>query len=219
MILAIDTATPAVSVALADANELVATFSLLRGRRHVETLIPAIEQLLEHAQCSYRDLDAIAVDSGPGLFTGLRVGVATAKALALALNVPVLAASSLAILATDFAQRRSDADVLAVIDARRKEVYAQRFCIQGRLVSAVAPPLCIAASEAVRLLDGASNPMVIGDAAVGPSVFERCVVSTGFPNAARLALMASTIAPTHPDEVELLYLRAPDAEINWTSRS
>jgi tRNA threonylcarbamoyladenosine biosynthesis protein TsaB len=230
VIIGIDTSTPAVSVALGDDSGLVASLRLLRGRRHVETVIPAIEQLLVHADCSYDAVTAIAVDIGPGLFTGLRVGVATAKALALALNVPVYAASSLEIIVhqwiascgyTDaLAKIRAtgEVDVLAVIDARRRELYAQRFSVRDGRVTHVEDPTCVAPVEALALIDGSLGTRVIGDAAVGSPDFAGRTVSPGTPDASTLVTMVSDLKPTHPDELELLYLRAPDAEINWTSR-
>ena len=220
MIIAIDTATPAVSVALAEGGEIVASFALLRARRHVETLMPVIEQLLEHAQVSYGEITCIAVDHGPGLFTGLRVGVATAKALALALRVPIVSASSLELLAHDFAQLHDDGDVLAVIDARRRELYAQTFSVRDGLVAGSGDPVCVSPVDADLLSGpgGASVRSVIGDAAVGSSVFAGRRIVPGYPRAERLALRAPDLRPADPDQLELLYLRAPDAEINWTSR-
>ena len=218
MIIAIDTATPAVSVALADATGVVASFSLMRGRRHVETLIPVIEQLLDHAECSYADITAIAVDRGPGLFTGLLVGVATAKALALALNTQVLVASSLEILAFQWAAHHPDAELLSVVDARRREVYAQRFRIVGGSVSAVDGPQCLSPVAANALLAGTTGAYVVGDVALSSSAFTGRSAVAGTPTAAGLALMASHLDPVPPDDVELLYLRAPDVEINWASR-
>ncbi len=230
MIIGIDTSTLAVSVALADDSGLVASLRLLRGRRHVETVIPAIEQLLVHADSSYADVTGIAVDLGPGLFTGLRVGVATAKALALALSVPVYAASSLEIIAHQwmascgYADALADSwatgetEVLAVIDARRKELYAQRFTVRSGHVIHTEGPICAAPGEALALLDGFSGVRVVGDVAVGSPDFAGRTVSPGSPDASTLVTMVADIKPTHPDDLELLYLRAPDAEINWTSR-
>ena len=230
MIIGIDTSTPSVSVALADESGLVASLRVLRGRRHVETLIPAIEQLLSHAECTYADITGIAIDRGPGLFTGLRVGVATAKALAMSLSVPVFAATSLDVLAHQWAYAYAvhpsglrggtnpDTEILAVIDARRQEVYAQRFTVAGGGVTAVGEPRCVSPTEATEVLGASEAVRVVGDAAVGLSAFTPYPVSPGSPEATTLVAMVPDLAATHPDDVELLYLRAPDAEINWTSR-
>ena len=229
MIIAIDTATPAVSVALADPKGLVASLRLLRGRRHVETVMPAIEQLLAHADCSYADVTGIAVDRGPGLFTGLRVGVATAKALALALSVPVFVASSLEIMVQQWidacvaAGVIVNAEVLAVIDARRKELYAQRFSVSDGRSFHSGDPVCVSPEAASALLDvvartRVAGTRVVGDVALGLSAFADRIVTAGSSDASTLASMVSGLKPSHPDELELLYLRAPDAEINWASR-
>ena len=103
LILAIETATQSVGVALANERGVVAHLEVRQGRRHAETVVPAVEQLLAHAEASMAEITRIAVDVGPGLFTGLRVGVATAKAYALALDVPVVAISSLELVAREAA--------------------------------------------------------------------------------------------------------------------
>lgn len=224
MIIAIDTATPAVSVALSEPNGLVASLRLLRGRRHVETVMPAIEQLLAHADCSYADVTGIAVDRGPGLFTGLRVGVATAKALALALSVPVFVASSLEIMVQQWidasvaAGSVANAEVLTVIDARRRELYAQRFSVSDGRAFHSGDPVCVSAETASALLDGLASTRVVGDVALGMSAFAGRIVTAGSSDASTLVSMVPRLKPSHPDDLELLYLRAPDAEINWASR-
>lgn len=226
MIIGIDTSTPAVSIALGDESGLVASLRLLQGRRHVETVMPAVEQLLAHAGCTYSDVSGIAVDRGPGLFTGLRVGVATAKALALAIGVPVYAASSLEIMVRQWADMcervgasgSEPTNVLGVIDARRRELYAQRFTVAGTQVVAVGDPTCAAPSEVLALLNGCGVARVVGDAAVGSAAFADFAVNPGSPDASTLVLMVGELTQTEPDELELLYLRAPDAEINWSSR-
>lgn len=85
LILAIETATESVGVALGGRDGVLASVTIARGRRHGETLAPAIQFACRHAGVELPDLDAVAVDIGPGLFTGMRVGIATAKALAMAL--------------------------------------------------------------------------------------------------------------------------------------
>ena len=221
MIIAIETATPAVSVALADSTGVVATFALQRGRRHVETLVPVVEQLLQHAEATYADVRGIAVDIGPGLFTGLRVGVATAKALALALGVPLFAAPSLAILANEYASGqvvdRVGTEVLAVLDARRKEVYAQRFRVEAGTAVALGEPVC-APLAVVAGSTGLHCAVVVGDVAVSAHAFRDRTVVAGFPVASRLVQMVPRLGVVDPDGLELLYLRAPDAEISWSKR-
>jgi tRNA threonylcarbamoyladenosine biosynthesis protein TsaB len=99
LVLAIESATDAAGVALADDQGTLAQSTLGRGRRHAETIAPSIRSCCAAAGVNLRQIDAVVVDSGPGLFTGLRVGVGTAKALAYALGTPLVAVSSLDVLA------------------------------------------------------------------------------------------------------------------------
>ena len=122
LILGIDTATPAVGCAIGGHEGVLASFTAARGRRHAETLVPAIDHLRRSVGIELDELGAIAVDVGPGLFTGLRVGVATAKAMASALRVPVVVGvSSLDLVA--FPVRFSPRLIASVVDARRGEVF------------------------------------------------------------------------------------------------
>ena len=122
LILGIETATEQVSVAIGGHEGVIALFEVRRGRRHAETLTPAIEFVCAQADIGLDELGSIAVDVGPGLFTGMRVGLAAAKAMALALRVPMIGISSLDLLA--FPHRRSDRVVVPVIDARKGEVFS-----------------------------------------------------------------------------------------------
>src|SRR5688572_1521083 len=138
LILGIDTATPQVSVAIGGHEGVIARFEVARGRRHAETVVPAIECCCRQADVELDELGVIAVDVGPGLFTGMRVGLATAKALAQALRVPMIGLSSLDLLA--FPHRQSDRVVVPVIDARKGEVfYAMYRQVPGGLQQVVAP--------------------------------------------------------------------------------
>jgi tRNA threonylcarbamoyladenosine biosynthesis protein TsaB len=130
-LLAIESATDTVGVALLRDDGGSAERVHEGGRAHAELLAPAIEEVCAVSGCQVRDIDAIAVDVGPGLFTGLRVGVATAKALGQALGLDVLGVSSLDILAASAAGLVPDPGttppigaVASVVDARRGEVFA-----------------------------------------------------------------------------------------------
>jgi len=123
-IVAIETATETVGVAVRNASGAEAAFTLCGRRRHVETLAPALEHLLAQVGMVPSDLEVVAVDLGPGLFTGLRVGVAAAKGLAQALGIGVVGLSSLEILLRAAAQLGHTGHVMAAVDARRGEVFA-----------------------------------------------------------------------------------------------
>ena len=132
-LLAIETATDTVGVALLRDDGGVAERVHAGGRAHAELLAPSIEEVCAVSGCTVSDIDAIAVDVGPGLFTGLRVGVATAKALAQALGIGVLGVGSLDVLAAAALEAASDGPTggtgatASVVDARRGEVFAAVF--------------------------------------------------------------------------------------------
>jgi len=122
-ILAIESATDFAAVALQTAEGSVTEVLGGEGRRHAEAIVPAIEEVCRRAGLSVRDVGLIAVDVGPGLFTGLRVGVATAKALAQALGIGIVGVRSLDVLAARVLAQGAG-EVVAVVDARRGEVFA-----------------------------------------------------------------------------------------------
>lgn len=120
-VLCLDTATDDVSVALGRGGAVLGDVRLRAPRRHAEVLVPTIEFLFRRTGVELAQVGAIAVGIGPGLFTGLRVGVTTAKSLAQVLNVPVVGVPSLDLIA--YPLRYGHALVAAVIDARRGEVF------------------------------------------------------------------------------------------------
>ncbi len=122
LVLGIDTATPVTSVAVGSEAGALAALAVRHERGHAELLVPAIRFLLDQAGVQPATLGGVAVGCGPGLFTGLRVGVATAKALAQTLTLPVVAVSSLDLVA--LAHRFTQDTICATIDARRGEVFA-----------------------------------------------------------------------------------------------
>ncbi len=136
MILQIETATASCSVALAK-NGNVLGFRQVNGRNlHAEVITRFVEEVITGAGFSYNDLDAIAVSCGPGSYTGLRIGISTAKGLCFALDKPLIAIETLAAMAgggAGMAEYSNQADLLLcpMIDARRMEVYTAIFNING----------------------------------------------------------------------------------------
>ncbi|RJK93487.1 tRNA (adenosine(37)-N6)-threonylcarbamoyltransferase complex dimerization subunit type 1 TsaB [Vallicoccus soli] len=120
--LALDTATPRTGAALLDGDRVLATSSALDPRRHAELLAPAVAAVLAEAGADRRDLRRVAVGVGPGPFTGLRVGVVTARTLGAALGVPVVGVCTLDALALG-AARALEVPFAVATDARRREVY------------------------------------------------------------------------------------------------
>lgn len=227
LILGIETATQQVSVALGGHEGVIGLIELARGRRHAETLVPAIDFLCSQADIGLDEIGLVAVDIGPGLFTGMRVGLATAKALAQALRVPMIGISSLDLLA--FPHRRSDRVVVPVVDARKGEVfYAMYRQVPGGLQQ-VAPPRAAPVDELVAdLLARSQETLCVGDGALR----YRNEIREGYhcefadeahPSAAPLVQLAHARALreewSNPSEIHPLYLRPPDAEINWAVRA
>ena len=227
LILGIETATQQVGVAIGGHEGVIASFEVARGRRHAEILTPAIEFVCRQADVELAELGCIAVDVGPGLFTGMRVGLASAKALALALRLPMIGISSLDLLA--FPVRHTDRVVVPVIDARKAEVFwAMYRQVPGGVQQVSAPTVGPVDELVVDLLARSQEVLCVGDGAerYHDEIVEgyRCEVSAPVhPSAGALVQLAHAKALreewVRPDEVRPEYLRAPDAQINWATRA
>jgi tRNA threonylcarbamoyladenosine biosynthesis protein TsaB len=228
LILGIETATAQVSVALGGHEGVIALFEVTRGRRHAETLTPAIEFLCRQAGVTLDELGLIAVDVGPGLFTGMRVGIATGRALAQALRVPMVGELSLDLLA--FPLRHTDKTIASVIDARRGEVYYALYRQVHAGVQRVSEPAVGPVDDLVADLMARGNETVcVGDGALRYRAQIAEAIRVDFaeqyasrPSAAPLVQLAHARAMredwvNHWD-IEPVYLRRPDAEINWQTR-
>ena len=129
IVVGIETSTPQTSVAIGTETDIVAKASVA-GRSRQEAVTPTLKQLLEWSDLELRQVGGIAVGIGPGLFTGLRVGVQTAKTLAQVLHVPIVGVSSLDALA--YAVRHTQRRIVSVVDARRGEVFFATYrCVPG----------------------------------------------------------------------------------------
>uniref|UniRef100_UPI00404777A5 tRNA (adenosine(37)-N6)-threonylcarbamoyltransferase complex dimerization subunit type 1 TsaB n=1 Tax=Algoriphagus sp. TaxID=1872435 RepID=UPI00404777A5 len=125
-ILSIETSTSICSVAIHEQGELLALAEIDEPGAHAEKLLGLVDEVFEKAGLSFGDLDAVAVSQGPGSYTGLRIGVSTAKGIAYALEIPLIGINTLQAMAAS--QPISQGEfVVAVLDARRKEVYTQTF--------------------------------------------------------------------------------------------
>ena len=230
-IVAIETATETVGVAVRTSGGVEAALTLTGRRRHVETLTPALEHLLEQVSLTPAQLDVVAVDTGPGLFTGLRVGVAAAKGLAQALGIGVVGASSLEILAEAAAAAGLRGTVLSCIDARRGEVFASAAQVTGEGADAtevLAPGLFTPGGLADALSALAEGTIhAVGDGAVRYAevlggVRRVVIVGPGLSFPPPVALVALALRrleegqPTvEPGSVVPLYMREADAKSNF----
>ncbi len=197
-----------------------ARIELAPSRRHAESLSSLIGFLAEQAQCPLREVDAVAVDIGPGLFTGLRVGVATATSLAYALGIGVVPVRSTDAVARGAAALAGERPVAAVLDARRRELYA---AVPGLLEPFVASPAVVlerlvalgrpllVVGEGAALLDLSSSPSLGAGPRRPPDPLDVAELA--------LAHLADDGRGTvEPHAVAPLYLRAPDAQITWDTR-
>lgn len=136
-LLLIETSTPVASVVLSHGLESVASLTMNVDKGHARLVAPMIQQCLTNVQWSIHDLDGIVVSAGPGSYTGLRVGVSTAKGIALAAQLPLLSINSLQGLAGSVLSitQTLQANIIPMTDARRMEVYLARFDQQGQEIS------------------------------------------------------------------------------------
>jgi tRNA threonylcarbamoyladenosine biosynthesis protein TsaB len=227
LILGIETATIQVGCAIGGHEGVLASFHAARGRRHVETLVPAIEFMCRQAQIDLSEISVVAVDVGPGLFSGLRVGVAAAKALAQALRVPTIGISSLDLLA--FPVRHTNRLIVPAVDARRGELfYAFYRQVPGGAQRLSPYQIGTPDDLASDLLARGEDCLVVGDGALRyPDILtevsgaEAGDATSAFPSAASLVELAHPQALREefvpPWELQPLYLRKSDAEINWAA--
>jgi tRNA threonylcarbamoyl adenosine modification protein YeaZ len=203
LLLAFDTATSAVTVALHDGANVIAEESAIDARRHGELLAAAIERVLRSAGVARDDLTGIAVGTGPGPYTGLRVGLVTATVLASALTIPVDGICTLDVIAAAAAPA-ADGDFLVATDARRREVYWAHYDGNGERKAG----LCV--SKPAELPAGLP---VAGEGAVLYPELTATPLGPRFPSAAELARIAAArlLAGCAPQRPEPLYLRRPDA--------
>ncbi len=222
LILSIESATGRVGCAIGSPEGVHVCVEATRDRHHAELLAPQIQTACAHSGIALSDLDAVAVDVGPGLYTGLRVGVATAVTMAHALGVQVIAVSSLELLA--YPLRHSSRRVAAVIDARRGEVFHACFsCADGHIERLTEPAVSTPEQLCEQLAASDAATLIVGDGILRyGSLFkdlpDLVQVEPGLahPSAASLVLLAQTPAAQQeflrPQEVEPLYLRRPDAQ-------
>ncbi|MEU6802539.1 tRNA (adenosine(37)-N6)-threonylcarbamoyltransferase complex dimerization subunit type 1 TsaB [Streptomyces neyagawaensis] len=206
LLLALDTATPAVTVALHDGTDVVAASSQVDARRHGELLLPAVDRVLAEAGTRLDAVTAIVVGTGPGPYTGLRVGLMTADTFGLALGVPVHGLCTLDALAY---AADVEGPFVAATDARRKEVYWARYADPRTRVTDPAVDRPAEIAEAV-----AGLPAVGAGALLYPDTFPDARAPEHVSAAALASLAAERLAKGEELEAPRpLYLRRPDAQV------
>ncbi len=215
-LLAIDTAFEACSVAVVGGGRSPVVASEVIGRGHAERLFGMVAAAMDEAGLTFDALDRIAVTVGPGSFTGLRVGIAAARGLALAVGCPVIGVGTLDAHAVRARRVAGAVPVTAVVDARRDEVYGQRFAANG---APVGPPVVgTAAFFAGQIADGEVLAGSGADAVLcalsgGPQV--EVVHRDTAPDIRIVSEIAAAATPSN-NAPRPLYLRPPDAKPSAT---
>jgi tRNA threonylcarbamoyladenosine biosynthesis protein TsaB len=227
LILGIDTSTQQTGVGLGDQEGVVAAATLARGQSHNEFCVPAIDFCLRQAGLRMADVHGIAVSVGPGLFTGMRVGIATAQTLAHARQLPVVGLASLDLLA--FPVRHVRRLICSVADARRGELFWAFYrSVPGGVQRIgefrVGPPEKLAGEIGA----GTEDVLAIGDGAVAHrTLLESAGAEVGTHSTARpsvqalveLALPRFLREDTQrPEDLAPVYIRKVDAKIGWRNR-
>ena len=134
-ILGIDTSTHSTSVCVIDDDKFICEYTVNTKKTHSQKLMPMIENMLELSDLSIREIDAVAICEGPGSFTGLRIGMATAKAIAHVNDIPVIGVNSLEILAGNM--NLCDKKICSILDAQRNQVYTGRYQYVGEKLTEI----------------------------------------------------------------------------------
>jgi tRNA threonylcarbamoyladenosine biosynthesis protein TsaB len=210
IVLGLDTCLSSCSVAVLDGARVVASAREVMARGHQERLAPMAQQVMAEAGLAFGKLDRIAVTVGPGSFTGLRVGMAFAKGLALALDRPAVGIGTLEALAAEAAKDFGGL-VFPAIDARRGQLYLQAFEDGRALMAPDALTAEVAAARIAELSQGRSFTLVgSGAALLADFAPAAAVIAAEGADARAVARLA---AAREPAPLKPLYLRAPDAKL------
>ena len=203
-ILALDTCLQSCGVAIVDGGEAVVVKRLDLAKGHAEKLAPQVASALANAGMALKDIDRIGVTIGPGSFTGVRVGLAFARGLAIGTGVPVIGITTLAVLVAELPAQGINA---VAIDARRGQVYGQAFA--GH--TPVTEPL-IETPEALAAVFADFAPLdTISWAGTGATLLHPSAQPAGTQPDPLILAQLTAVAPLGPTAPQPLYLRAPDA--------
>jgi tRNA threonylcarbamoyladenosine biosynthesis protein TsaB len=194
-ILALDSSGLVASVAVAEDNNLLGEYTINHKKTHSQTLLPMLDEVAKMIELDMTTLDAIAVSGGPGSFTGLRIGSATAKGLGLALDVPIVHVPTLDALAYNL--WGTDKLVCPLMDARRQQTYTGLYEFSGGELQTVLPQCAVGIEEIIAKINGLSREVIfLGD---GMDVFssyikEHCTVLYSFAPSSMNKQRAASVA-------------------------
>lgn len=232
LILGIDTSTDNLGLALMENNQLKGEYNLSLKRRHSEKLLPLLEQIFILLEIKPEDLDAVAVSIGPGSFTGLRIGITTAKILGRIFKIPVKGISTLEIMAAGIESNY----ILPILDARRQRVYysfyQSNFKNNNYLLKEILGAASARISEMPDILNDFKNEeiTVIGEKTREVSgilkenkfFIKECAAEKNIPRAAVLARLGRDYISLGQEdniyELKPAYLKKPQAEIDWQQK-
>jgi tRNA threonylcarbamoyladenosine biosynthesis protein TsaB len=218
VILAFDSCFGGCSVAVMGDGVCLAEAAVPPAPGQADLLVQLVAEALARAGLTVRDMDRIAVTLGPGGFTGVRVGVAAARALVLATGIPVVAATSLHVMAVEAVERCAASlkgrELITAVDAHRGELYVQSFDASG---APVTEPQAVAIDDAAWLAPGTpllavgTGAVLLAESARKRGLDVEVGLPTLLPSAQYLGVLARRLAPL-PAAVQPLYLRPPDAK-------
>lgn len=228
LILGIESAGSQIGCAIGGHEGVLASAHTGKGRQHAESLAPQIDFVRKQAGIEFAELGAVAVDVGPGLYTGLRVGLSSATTIAHALGIPMIGISSLDLLA--FPARWTSRLIVAALDARRGELFTALFRKVPGGVQRIRDPQVSTPQELLAELMVIEEPaLLVGDGAlryqeIFSSIRRVEMAEQGLANPSARSLVQLAHAQAIREEfvqswdIKPIYLRQPDAEINWKTR-
>ncbi len=232
LILGIDTSTDNLGLALMENDQLKGEYNLSLKRKHSEKLLPLLEQIFNLLGISPKDLDAVAVSIGPGSFTGLRIGITTAKLLGRIFSIPVKGISTLEIMAAGVESNY----ILPMLDARRQRIYYSFYQSNYKNNNYLLEEILGAASAKISVMPdilndfkkekitviGAKIPEVTKVLKENGFIIKKCAPERNIPRAAVLARLGRDyISLGQEDDIYELkpaYLKKPQAEIDWQQK-
>lgn len=222
-ILAIESAAVSAGAAVLCGDTLLSEQFVNNGLTHSQTLLPLVDAALSAAGKTLKDMDAVAVSAGPGSFTGVRIGMATAKGLALGAELPLIPVPTLLGLAHTAVMY--EGIIVPIMDARRGEVYTATYRAEKGSLEEITPMRAIPLSELISQLDTA---LFVGDGVPvhRAAILEKMGENAHFApahlvqhRAASVAIAAKTIQPQSPHEVAPFYLRLSQAEREYLEKN